>query len=146
MSPNAIAIIEGNASNPNLHGQVCFCKTMNGGVLITAELFGLPDSFNKSNFYGMHIHEFGDCGQDFQRTGNHFNPENMPHPMHTGDLPALLSNQGYAWMSFFDRRFTIDDIIGKSIVIHNMQDDFTSQPSGNSGAKIGCGVIINNQE
>ena len=58
-----------------------------------------------------------------------------------GDLPPLLGNNGYAWTAFFDKRFTIDEIIGKSIIIHNMRDDFTSQPSGDSGTKIGCGVI-----
>lgn len=96
---------------------------------------------SSSHFYGMHIHEHGDCSGNFENTGNHFNPDNTLHPMHLGDLPPLLSNDGYAWMSVFDKRFRLDDVIGKSIVIHNMRDDFTSQPSGNSGSKIGCGVI-----
>ena len=53
----------------------------------------------------------------------------------------LLGNQGYAWTSFYDKRFAIDDIIGKSVVIHSRRDDFTTQPAGDSGEKIGCGVI-----
>ena len=49
--------------------------------------------------------------------------------------------QGYAWLSFYDKRFTIKDILGRSVVVHSGADDFHSQPSGNSGAKIACGVI-----
>lgn len=138
---NAIAYIEGNASHPNIHGQICLCKTLNGGLIITAEIFGLPDEDNSSHFYGMHIHEFGDCGNNFANTGTHYNPDNAPHPIHAGDLPPLLSNEGYAWISFYDRRFSLEDVLGKSVVIHNMRDDFTSQPAGDSGDKIGCGVI-----
>ena len=141
MSNNAIAIIHGNADHPDLRGQICFCTTENGGIITTAEVFGLPDQFGTSNFYGMHIHEFGDCSDDFSKTGNHYNPSSTEHPMHAGDLPALLSNEGYAWTSFFDKRFTINDIIGRSVIIHAMPDDYHTQPSGNSGAKIGCGVI-----
>lgn len=141
MTENAIAYIYGNSSHPNLRGQICFCRTLNDGIIITAEIFGLPDETSGSDFFGMHIHEFGNCSDNFSMTGSHYNPENKLHPMHAGDLPPLLSNEGYAWMSVFDKRFTIEDIIGKSIVIHNMRDDFTSQPAGDSGEKIGCGVI-----
>lgn len=140
MANNAIAIINRNINYPDLRGQICFCKTLNEGVLITAEIFGLPDNM-KSSFFGIHIHEVGDCTLPFDNTGSHYNPDNSPHPMHAGDLPPLLSNKGYAWMSFFDKRFTIDEIIGKSIVIHNMRDDFKTQPAGDSGNKIGCGII-----
>lgn len=52
-----------------------------------------------------------------------------------------MGNQGYAWTVFYDKRVTIQDIVGRSVVIHAMPDDFMTQPSGNSGAKIGCGVI-----
>ena len=52
-----------------------------------------------------------------------------------------MGNQGYAWQVFYDKRFFVDDILGRSVIIHSMTDDFSSQPSGNSGAKIGCGVI-----
>lgn len=94
-----------------------------------------------SNFYGMHIHEFGDCTPPFDKTGGHYNPYNTEHPEHAGDMPPLMSNNGYAWMSFFDGRFTIEEIIGKSVIIHHMRDNFTTQPSGDSGEKIACGVI-----
>ena len=113
-TPAAIAWIQGNDSQPQLAGSVKFYRTSYGGVLVEAEIFG---------------------------TGNHYNPDSMPHPQHAGDLPPLLGNQGYAYQVFYDKRFFVDAILGRSVVIHSMADDFTSQPSGNSGDKIGCGVI-----
>ena len=89
----------------------------------------------------MHIHQFGECSDNFSKTGEHYNPENNLHPSHAGDLLPLLANQGYAWSAFYDKRFTIDEIIGKSVIIHSGPDDFTTQPSGNAGIKIGCGEI-----
>ena len=58
------------------------------------------------------------------------------------DMLPLMGNQGYAWLSFYDKRFTIPEIIGKSVIIHEKRDDFASQPSGDAGEKIGCGVIV----
>lgn len=141
--PAAIAWIQGNASEPQLSGSVKFYQTSYGGVLIEAQIFGLPNIHmpGDSSFYGMHIHEYGDCSRPFERTGNHYNPGKMPHPLHAGDLLPLLGNQGYAYLVFYDKRFSVNDIIGRSVVIHSMADDFTSQPSGNSGSKIGCGTI-----
>lgn len=141
--PAAVAEIRGNTGNPKLHGSALFYPPTAGGVLILAEVFHLPDESlpNTSGFFGMHIHEFGDCTVPFDKTGEHYNPGNHQHPDHAGDLPPLLSNSGYAWMAFYDDRFSLDDLVGKSIVIHGGKDDFTSQPSGHSGDKIGCGVI-----
>ncbi|MDY2699631.1 MAG: superoxide dismutase family protein [Lachnospiraceae bacterium] len=141
--PDATAWVAGNAANPQLSGLVKFYRTSYGGILVEAEIFGLPNikEQGSSDFYAMHIHEFGNCSDDFQRTGEHYNPSGRPHPYHAGDLLPLLGNQGYAWSAFYDKRFTIEEIIGKSVIIHSGHDDFTSQPSGNSGAKIGCGEI-----
>ena len=141
--PNAMAQIRGNADNPLLRGVAAFYSIPTGGILIQVEVFRLPDQAlpNHSGFFGMHIHENGDCTLPFDKTGNHFNPTNQEHPNHAGDLPPLLSDNGYAWMIFYDGRLRISDIIGRSLVIHGMKDDFSTQPSGNSGMKIGCGVI-----
>ncbi len=141
--PLAMAWVTGGTKAPSLSGLVKFYETPYGGTLIEAELFGLPDRLQRgaSDFYGMHIHENGDCGNDFQNTGQHFNPYGASHPDHAGDLLPLFANQGYSWISFFDKRFTIPQILGRSVVIHQAADDFHSQPSGNSGEKIGCGVI-----
>lgn len=142
-TPDATAWIQGNQSHPGLSGLVKFYRTPYDGILIEAEIFGLPNIRTQSStdFYAMHIHENGDCTIPFNRTGEHYNPDNQPHPNHAGDLLPLFGNQGYAWLSFYDKRFTLPEIMGKSVIIHSMPDDFTSQPSGNAGEKIGCGVI-----
>ena len=122
-----------------------------GGIVVNAEIFGLPDnaaaagangrSMGSSRFYAMHIHENGDCRLPFDRSGNHYNPSGAMHPQHAGDLPPLLSNNGYAWLAFYDGRLSVEEILNRSVVIHAGRDDFTSQPAGDSGDKIGCGVI-----
>lgn len=141
--PRAAAWVTGNRVNPQLSGLVKFYDTPYGGVLVEAEIFGLPNVAvqGSSNFYALHIHEFGNCSNSFKDTGGHYNPGGQPHPSHAGDMIPLLGSQGYAWMTFYDKRFTIDDILGRSVIIHAGPDDFTAQPSGNSGEKIGCGVI-----
>lgn len=133
----AFVEINGSETVPQLRGNVKFYQTPYGGVLVVSEIFGLP----KIGFFGMHIHENGDCTPPFDKTGNHYNPSNQEHPYHAGDLLPLLSNNGYAFSAFYDNRFSIDEIVGKSVIIHSKADDFTSQPSGNSGNRIGCGVI-----
>lgn len=146
--PDAQAIIRGNHLYPELYGVVFFCQ-MPYGVFINAQFHGLP-SISETNtkisrFLGFHIHEFGDCTQnansEFDRTGNHYNPDNFPHPNHRGDLPPILNCGGYAWQSFLTDAFSVPEVIGRSIIVHAMPDDFITQPSGNSGAKIGCGII-----
>ncbi|NBI92699.1 superoxide dismutase family protein [Lachnospiraceae bacterium] len=141
--PAAVAWVTGKETYSELSGLVKFYDTPYDGVLVEAEIFGLPNiaTQGSSDFYGMHIHEFGDCSGSYGKTGNHFNPAGTFHPAHAGDLIPLLGNQGYAWTSFYDKRFTIDEIIGKSVIIHSKRDDFSTQPSGDSGEKIGCGVI-----
>ncbi len=140
-NPKAIAQIRGNSDYPHLSGIVKFYETPYKGILISAEVFNLPGSSQDTNFYGMHIHEYGDCTPPFDKTGMHYNPFEQSHPQHAGDLPPLLNNQGYAYNLFFNAHLTIDECIEKSIVIHSKPDDFTSQPSGDSGDKIACGTI-----
>ena len=142
-TPAATAWVTGNRDTPGLSGLVKFYFTEYGGTLVEAEFFGLPNIITPkaTNFYAMHIHENGDCTLPFDKTGNHYSRTAEPHPNHTGDLIPLFGNQGYAWCAFYDKRITIPEIIGKSVVVHAMPDNFTTQPSGNSGEKIGCGVI-----
>lgn len=141
--PNATAWIQGNETHPSLSGLARFYETPYGGTLVDVEVFGLPNKemCGACNFYAMHIHEFGDCTLPFDKTGDHYNPTGMQHPDHAGDLPPLLGNQGYAWQSFYDKRFTVEEILNRSIIIHAQRDDFSTQPSGNAGEKIGCGII-----
>ncbi|MDO5418166.1 MAG: superoxide dismutase family protein [Lachnospiraceae bacterium] len=142
-TPQAMAWVRGGAAAPGLSGLVKFFDTPYEGVLVEAEIFGLPNLSlpGSSDFYAMHIHESGDCSGHFTHTGGHYNPTHQLHPQHAGDLPPLLGSQGYAWTAFYDKRFRIKEIIGRSVIIHSMPDDFTSQPSGNPGIQLGCGAI-----
>ena len=137
--PFATANIKGGNITPNLSGQVKFYQKR-GYVLVSAEIEGLPKT--DSGFFGFHIHEGESCeGEDFSKSGSHYNPQNAPHPAHAGDMPPLISCNGSAYMTFATDRFKVSDIIGKTVIIHNRPDDFNSQPSGNAGTKIACGVI-----
>lgn len=144
--PQAIAWLQGGSAYSQISGLVKFYETPYGGVLIEAEIFNLPGITvpGSTGFYALHIHEYGDCSEDFSRTGDHYNPDARPHPQHAGDLLPLLGNQGYAWEVFYDKRFQIRDILNRSVVIHANRDDFTTQPSGDAGQKIACGIIRSN--
>lgn len=144
--PNSAADISGGENYPGIRGRVIFRQQKNG-VLVTADIYGLPtgETGCDSGVFGFHIHEGEDCGSNgqepFSNTKGHYNPGDCPHPYHAGDLPPLFENDGYAYMSFLTNRFTATEIIGRTVVIHLNPDDFHSQPSGNSGEKIACGVI-----
>jgi len=132
--------IIGNEVAPELKGTVCFYNTP-VGVKVSALICNLPP--NKTGFYGFHLHEIGNCSHsDFSGAGGHYNTKNLPHPMHAGDFPMLLATDNNdAYLTFVTTRFTINDIINRSVIIHMGVDDYTSQPSGNAGKRIGCGVI-----
>lgn len=135
--PSAVACVSGGRANPTLKGIVRFSQNC-GGVLVTAEVTGLP----QDGFYAFHIHEGESCGgEDFSDSGSHYNPAGTVHPHHAGDLPPLLSYKGNAKMSVLTGRFRVDEIIGKTVIIHANPDDFTTQPSGNSGKKLACGIV-----
>ena len=136
----ARADIEGGQEAPELRGEMQFFQRSDG-VLVTAQVFGLPTD-SASGFFGLHIHEGDSCGgADFGDTGGHYDPAGVPHPRHAGDLPPLLSCQGRAYLAVLTDRFTVADIIDRTVVIHSGSDDFRSQPAGDAGAKIACGVI-----
>lgn len=142
-APAAIAQMKGNSAYPDLRGIVEFYQIPLRGVLVAAEITGLPTNIpeEQRGFFAMHIHEVGDCTLPFDKVGTHYNPTDQPHPYHAGDLMPLLNNRGYAWSAFYDERFTIEEIIGRAVIIHLHRDDFTSQPSGDAGEMIGCGEI-----
>ncbi len=136
--PAAVAFLQGGSDNKYLQGTVQFYQRR-GGVLVVAKVSGLP---RWGGFFGFHIHEGNACtGTDFATTGGHFNPVRMLHPNHAGDLPPLLGCNGNAYMSVETDRFAIRDVIGRTVVIHSDPDDFITQPAGNAGRKIACGVI-----
>ena len=98
-----------------------------------------------ASIFAFHIHSGGTCSgsadDPFRDAQGHYHPENCPHPAHAGDMPPLFSNKGYAAQAFLTGRFTVREIIGRTVIIHAGTDDFTSQPAGNAGARIACGVI-----
>lgn len=144
--PEAQALLKGGPNFPNING-IVFLYQLSTGVLLMAEVQGLPQGTAAcaSNVFGFHIHEGNSCtgnAQDpFANAGAHYNPHNCPHPAHAGDLPPLFGNKGYAFLAFFTDRFAVSEVIGRTIIVHMLPDDFTTQPSGNSGAKIACGQI-----
>lgn len=126
----------------------------NGTVQIAGSITGL-----EPGAHGFHIHQYGDCSApDASSAGDHFNPHDDPHGSprdledahHVGDLGNIVANeQGEAEFSIEDNEIRLsgpESVIGKALVVHASQDDFTTQPSGNSGARLGCGEIIESSE
>lgn len=141
----AIAVIHPTEGN-QVHGTVTFTKKK-GGVHVVAELNGLAPGA-----HGFHVHAFGDCSaNDGTSAGVHFNPTSMPHAgpaaekRHAGDLGNITADEsGVAKLDVLDSHLRLegtDSIIGRSVIVHAKADDLTSQPSGNAGARVGCGVI-----
>jgi superoxide dismutase, Cu-Zn family len=120
------------------------------GVRISGAIQGLkPDAE-----FGFHVHEKGDCSApDGSSAGGHFNPTQAQHgnpasgTHHAGDMPNIKSNaEGVAQVDLTAAGTTLHgepttDIMGKAIVVHEGPDDYTTQPSGNSGKRVACGVI-----
>lgn len=117
-------------------------------MLVTANLSGL-----KAGGHGFHIHEKGDCSApDGTSAGGHFNPGGKPHghPLrgehHAGDMPMLEADaSGNARLTTELPGLSLDgpqSIVGKGVIVHAAPDDFTTQPTGNSGARVACGVIV----
>lgn len=149
--PNAIAYIIGGPLAPNICGTITFQNVMHG-VVVNINVTGLPQykpatkHQNPVGPHGFHLHENGSCKigdpeNPFQAAGGHWNPKNQPHGNHAGDFPVLFSNNGNSSMCFFTNKFTSLEIIGKTVIIHENPDDYRTQPSGDSGKRLACGVI-----
>ena len=144
--PQAVARIRGSKDFPDINGTVYFYQRKSG-VLVITQIFGLPMAEGECDnpIFAFHIHSGGSCtGNEsdcFADSMGHYNPKNCPHPYHKGDMPPLFGCNGYAFSAFFTDRFTVKEIIGRTVIIHSGVDDFTTQPSGNAGVKIACGVI-----
>lgn len=145
--PTAVAMLRGSPEYPDISGSVRFYETAYGTVIF-AEAVGLPtvEGLCDSPVFGFHIHGGGSCtgnAEDpFSDAGTHYDPDGCSHPYHAGDLPPLIGAGGIAFSAFLTNRFAVDEIIGKTVIIHGSPDDFTSQPSGNAGDKIACGEIV----
>lgn len=143
---HATAVLQGSGEYPGIKGAVCFYQT-GQGVLVTAEVTGLPIGGDSCDtpIFAFHIHEGGRCtgnaADPFADVRTHYNPDECAHPYHAGDLPPLFGNNGYAFMAVLTDRFTVSEILGRTVVIHRDPDDFHTQPAGNAGVKIACGEI-----
>lgn len=147
LDPPFYAEIKGSRAYPSIKGTV-FVYPFWDGTLFIAEIMGLPKAPGacSQRFFGFHLHEGTSCTgtayDPFKNTGEHYNPENCLHPQHAGDFPSLLSSDGYAFLAFYTNKFLPEEVAGKTILVHSKPDDFQSQPSGNAGDKIACGVIM----
>lgn len=146
-APNAEAAVRGGPEHPSTVGTVSFYQ-MPDSVLVVAQIRGLPHGTEKCapDIFGFHIHAGSSCTGNtedpFADTDGHYNPGNCPHPAHAGDLPPLFGSHGSAFLAVLTDRFSVSEVIGRTVVVHAAPDDFTTQPSGNSGAKIACGRIL----
>lgn len=144
--PQALAQLAGGPDHPALSGTVRFYQT-GKGVVVYAEIRGLPysDLPCQGRVFGFHIHKGTDCAgsmdDPFADAMSHFDPDGCEHPYHAGDLPPLFGNHGFALSLFLTDRFTVEEVLGRTVILHDHPDDFTTQPSGGSGTKIACGVI-----
>lgn len=147
----AVAYVLGGPLRPHISGVVFFHDTP-GGTLVSAQISGLPDykpataTENPIGPHGFHIHvngtcEEGDINNPFQAAGGHWNPTNQPHGNHAGDFPVLFSNSGRAYMGFFTNKFRVNEVVGKAVIIHENPDDYRSQPAGDAGKRLACGVV-----
>jgi len=134
------------AKDKTVKGLITFTQTEEG-VKVVAHLEGLAPGT-----HGFHVHEFGDCSApDFMSAGGHFNPTQMAHgaptdgTRHSGDLGNIVANErGMATLEWVDPMMQLsgpNSIIGRAVIVHTMADDLKTQPTGNAGAREGCGVI-----
>lgn len=144
--PDAKSEIMGSCEYSSISGLVRFYQLRQGVVVVT-EVNGLPDTNEvcMSPVFGCHIHSgcccTGNSADAFADAEAHYNPDCCEHPYHAGDMPPLFGNHGYAFSIFLTDRFCVEELLGRTVIVHLHPDDFHSQPAGNSGMKIACGVI-----
>jgi superoxide dismutase, Cu-Zn family len=142
----AVAVLHPTAGS-KVSGTVTFTEEADG-VKVRAEITGLTPGN-----HGFHVHEFGDCSAaDASSAGAHFNPTHEPHAgpdsaeRHVGDMGNVQADaSGKAKLEYVDHQISLTNdersVIGRSVVVHVKADDLKSQPAGDSGARVACGVI-----
>jgi len=137
-------------SDGKASGRATLTAAASGGVLIEVEVTGLP----ANKWVAFHIHETGNCNAagHHESAGKHFNPRNAEHGLlsakgpHAGDLPNQYVDQdGVLRAQVFDSMVTLDGktdgIRGRALIVHSNSDDYRSQPAGDAGERLACGVI-----
>lgn len=147
---HAAAVLNGVFPDTTVTGNVTFDAQPNDKVKMKLEI-SIPKKANMS--VAVHIHEKGDCADMGKGAGGHWNPTNAQHgkwgsaSFHSGDLGNVsLDAKGNGTMEVESDLWSIGggektNILDKSIIVHGGVDDFTSQPSGNAGTRIGCGIM-----
>ncbi len=141
----AVCVLHPTEGN-DVTGTVTFTQS-GAGVIVVAEVEGLTPGK-----HGFHVHQYGDCSSlDATSAGGHFNPDEKQHGApdaemrHVGDLGNLEADQnGKATYEQVDSSISLNgehSIIGRAIIVHAGEDDLTSQPTGDAGARVACGVI-----
>ncbi|HMJ06658.1 MAG TPA: superoxide dismutase family protein [Chthoniobacterales bacterium] len=141
----AIAVLSPTEGN-NVAGTVTFTGGSDG-VKVVADLTGL-----KAGQHGFHIHEFGDCSsKDGKSAGGHYNPMHHEHAgpdasdRHMGDLGNIEADaSGKAHLEHTDKMLKLagdNSIIGYAVIVHEKADDMKTQPTGDAGGRVACGVI-----
>lgn len=141
----AVAVIQPTQGS-TVEGRVTFTRVA-GGVKVTVDVRGLAPGK-----HGFHVHEFGDCSApDGTSAGGHFNPTGEPHAgpsdakRHTGDLGNIEAGQdGVAMLEYVDARAAFsgdNNVLGRGVIVHAKADDLKTQPTGDAGGRLGCGVI-----
>ena len=140
-TPKAYASINGVGIN----GTMLVYRYQEGSILVF-EVTGLPNTGCNQGIHGLHIHKGATCtgskSEPFSDVDGHFSLNDCLHPYHSGDLPPLFSLNGNAWMAVYIQKFIPEQIVGRTVIVHEQPDDFTTQPSGNAGKMIACGEII----
>ena len=142
---HAIALLQPGADG-KVKGTIHFRKRP-GGVQVQGTVTGLAPGT-----HGFHVHEFGDCSlPDFTSAGGHFNPTQEPHggptadKRHEGDMGNIQAGaDGSASVDYTDSRMAFkgdDSILGRGVIVHAKADDFKTQPTGDAGGRVACGVI-----
>ena len=145
-NPNAIVNMQSTKNN-TAKGFINFVQD-DDKILVSGRITGLK----ANSEHGFHIHEKSACGEDGMSAGGHFNPTNKPHGNnnsmnhHAGDMPSIRAdNKGEAVLNFETKGISITNadtsIMGRSVIIHRDADDYTTQPTGNSGPRLACGII-----
>jgi Cu-Zn family superoxide dismutase len=141
----AVAVLR-SAATGKVEGTISF-ETSGSTVGVKARITGLAPGT-----HGFHVHEFGDCSAaDFTSAGGHFNPMTQPHgaptasARHVGDLGNIEANaDGVATLDLTDSQLALSGmhgILGRAVIVHAKADDLKTQPTGDAGGRLACGVI-----
>jgi Cu-Zn family superoxide dismutase len=144
--PMAMAMLVPTA-NQTAKGMIHFMENRDGSVEVQVDLTGVP-----AGVHGFHAHDKGDCSDNGMASGGHYNPLNAPHAgpeaasKHAGDFGNVTANEnGIVNTMFTTRSITVSpgpiSVAGHAIILHANADDLTTQPSGNAGARIACGIV-----